>query len=706
MEINIYLNNVNSFSDFYQILANIDNKIEKGRLFEQFAYLYFVYFNRFDEYCMYKDVSPDFKSCLKLPSRDKGIDGIGRKDDKYFAVQVKFTQDSTLCVSKLSTFYATIHNKPLIDIIFTSAKTISKDIDYIECVDYTILERKCNPQFWDKIREISKQKITPIQITIIPRRPFKFQQQILDYMYQYFEQNKNGKLICTCGSGKTLISFWFFVHYKFNKVCIFIYGQSLLSQFYDEWETELIANKLDYELLPICSDFPNRLKNTTDKSKIKSFMQNDKIIVFSTYDSSYLLVDEKFDLIIYDEAHHTTGNENKSYCKSMEVASTKKLFMTATEVNFKNSIYSMDNLSQYGKLIYRYTIKQAIIDDNLCDYKIICIYINKIEDRDYLTAYLIKKCFESLDINHMIVYCESIEHSNKLKNITDIDVDKFVVNSKTCVSDRKNHIKRFKESDKAIFYNCHILGEGIDLPICDSVCFARNMSSEVEIIQSIGRCLRKHKNKKIGYIIIPYIVESNVFEEDKSFEKLRRILKAIYNEDDTIKQKLEFKNFKELSMTRKLDFKETQNDEYEIDFDVLKDLLLKEYDKDGSEIDPNRKKIIDENKNRYIKGQMLIDTKEKAEDFLKFKLENKNENWVKWCLGTLLYDKIKQKYYLTLDEFIRACEKLNISDITTYKQKCFNDKKLIPFEYYENNYYDNNNTFFNFLFKHNNDNMI
>ncbi|MEM3858016.1 MAG: DEAD/DEAH box helicase family protein [Candidatus Micrarchaeaceae archaeon] len=706
MEINLYLNNVNSFSDFYQKMVEIDDNNQKGRIFEQFACLYFTYFNRFDEYCMYKDVSLEFKKCLKLPFRDKGIDAIGRKDDKYFAIQVKFIKDKTLYVNKLSTFYALNYSRPLYPIIFTSAKNIDKGLIYIERVDYTILSQKCNAQFWDKIREISREKITPKKITIIPRSPFKFQQQILDYMYQYFDNNNKGKLICACGSGKTLISFWFFAHYKFNKVCIFIYGQSLLSQFYNEWETELIANNLDYELLPVCSDFPNRLKNTTDKSKIKSFMQNNRLIVFSTYDSSHLLVDEKFDLIIYDEAHHTTGNENKSYCDSMEVEATKKLFMTATEVNFKNSIYSMDNKLQYGKLIYRYTIKQAIIDDNLCDYRIICIYVNKVEDRDYLTAYLIKECFEMLNINHMIVYCENIKHSYKLKNITDIDATKFVINSNTYVRERNEHMDKFRESEKAILYNCHILGEGIDLPICDSVCFARNMSSEVEIIQSIGRCLRKYKDKKIGYIIIPYIVDKDVFEEDNSFEKLRHMLKAIYNEDDTIKQKLVFKDFKELSSTKKLDFKETQNDEYEIDFDILKDLLLKEFDKDGSEIDPNRKKIIDENKNRYIKGQMLIDTKEKAEDFLKFKLENKNENWVKWCLGTLLYDKIKQKYYLTLDEFIRACEKLNISDITTYKQKYFNDKKLIPFEYYENNYYDNNNTFFNFLFKHNNDNMI
>ncbi|MCW1309481.1 MAG: hypothetical protein QXP04_02210, partial [Candidatus Nanoarchaeia archaeon] len=48
------------------------------------------------------------------------------KDDKYFAIQVKFIKDKTLYVNKLSTFYALNYSRPLYPIIFTSAKNIDK----------------------------------------------------------------------------------------------------------------------------------------------------------------------------------------------------------------------------------------------------------------------------------------------------------------------------------------------------------------------------------------------------------------------------------------------------------------------------------------------------------------------------------------------------------------------------------------------------
>ena len=66
------------------------------------------------------------------------------------------------------------------------------------------------------------------------------------------------------------------------------------------------------------------------------------------------------------------------------------------------------------------------------------------------------------------------------------------------------------------------LGEGIDLPIADVCCFARTKTSEISIVQCIGRILRKHPMKKMAHVIIPMQFSGNII--DNNFLKFLRKL--------------------------------------------------------------------------------------------------------------------------------------------------------------------------------------
>lgn len=66
--------------------------------------------------------------------------------------------------------------------------------------------------------------------------------------------------------------------------------------------------------------------------------------------------------------------------------------------------------------------------------------------------------------------------------------------------------------------NARCLSEGVDVPSLDAVVFVSPKNSQVDVVQSVGRVMRRSKGKKYGYIIIPVVVPENV-EGEKVLEK-------------------------------------------------------------------------------------------------------------------------------------------------------------------------------------------
>src|SRR5699024_2383935 len=85
--------------------------------------------------------------------------------------------------------------------------------------------------------------------------------------------------------------------------------------------------------------------------------------------------------------------------------------------------------------------------------------------------------------------------------------------------------------------NVRCLSEGVDVPTLDSVLFLSARNSQVDVVQSVGRVMRKAPGKKYGYIIIPVVVPSDV-EADKALDDNERykvvwtVLNALRAHDD------------------------------------------------------------------------------------------------------------------------------------------------------------------------------
>lgn len=88
-----------------------------------------------------------------------------------------------------------------------------------------------------------------------------------------------------------------------------------------------------------------------------------------------------------------------------------------------------------------------------------------------------------------------------------------------------------------VLTNARCLSEGVDVPSLDAVLFLSARNSQVDVVQSVGRVMRKADNKKYGYIIIPVVIPSNI-EADKALDDNKRyavvwtVLNALRAHDD------------------------------------------------------------------------------------------------------------------------------------------------------------------------------
>ena len=88
-----------------------------------------------------------------------------------------------------------------------------------------------------------------------------------------------------------------------------------------------------------------------------------------------------------------------------------------------------------------------------------------------------------------------------------------------------------------ILSNARCLSEGVDVPALDAVFFMAARKSPVEIVQAVGRVMRKSEGKKYGYIVLPVAIPPGVAPEkalndNKRFGTVWGVLRALRSHDD------------------------------------------------------------------------------------------------------------------------------------------------------------------------------
>ena len=98
------------------------------------------------------------------------------------------------------------------------------------------------------------------------------------------------------------------------------------------------------------------------------------------------------------------------------------------------------------------------------------------------------------------------------------------------------------EEDRALRVICNVklFTEGVDVPNLNAVAFMDPRDSQVDVVQAVGRVMRKAPDKTLGYIVIPVIVEpgQNVAEalqnSQEGYRTVGRVLRALQAHDERL----------------------------------------------------------------------------------------------------------------------------------------------------------------------------
>ena len=94
-----------------------------------------------------------------------------------------------------------------------------------------------------------------------------------------------------------------------------------------------------------------------------------------------------------------------------------------------------------------------------------------------------------------------------------------------------------EQGECRILTNARCLSEGVDVPSLDAVMFLNPRNSQVDVVQSVGRVMRRAKDKDYGYIILPVGIPSGVapeaaLKDSKKYKVIWSVLNALRSHDD------------------------------------------------------------------------------------------------------------------------------------------------------------------------------
>ncbi|UNE54984.1 DEAD/DEAH box helicase [Bartonella machadoae] len=278
----------------------------------------------------------------------------------------------------------------------------------------------------------------------------------------------------------------------------------------------------------------------------------------------------------------------------------KRLYMTATPKIFTDRLKrkadlsdtvlaSMDDETLYGKQLYHYTFAEALEHKLLSPCKVIILVVNETEvsksiqrlitDKNYelILDYRTKihGCYRALtkmdlkidlgdDPNPMrraLAFCKDIKTSKRIckrfnskkmkenllalheshKETPPLDCTFAHIDGTVSAKDRNKLLDWLKEDTGEntcrVLSNVRCLSEGVDVPALDAILFLHPRKSQIEIIQAIGRVMRRAEGKKRGYIILPVGIPAGIppvkaLENNPKYDVIWQVINALRAHDD------------------------------------------------------------------------------------------------------------------------------------------------------------------------------
>ena len=375
----------------------------------------------------------------------------------------------------------------------------------------------------------------------------------------------------------------------------------LLQQTLREWSQHTSwGSRFSY--LCVCSDrtvgLPNDsinidksdvgFKVDTDPELVRAFLEretDDIKVIFSTYQSTKVVAEgaaglPAIDLAIFDEAHKTTGRAGGMFSYALDdekVRINKRLFLTATprhidirkrdkEGDFR--VQSMDDETLYGPRAHTLSFGAAANKGIICQYKVIISLIDKqmvddfsrnngitLVEGDEIGARWVSnlvaldQAVKKVDASKIITFHSRVSNAQEFATNEPRGIAYYLdgydvrhVNGKQNSAARSDAIQAFAAAPHGVITNARCLTEGVDIPAVDMVAFIDPRQSRVDIVQAIGRAMRKPRGattKTVGYVLVPLFagVDGDGLEEaikSEKFDAIADVLNALQEHDEEL----------------------------------------------------------------------------------------------------------------------------------------------------------------------------
>ena len=296
--------------------------------------------------------------------------------------------------------------------------------------------------------------------------------------------------------------------------------------------------------------------------------------------------------------------------RSAEFPARTRLYMTATprvfamgegQKNAKWDVHTMDDETTFGAECYRLSYRQAVEEGYISDYRIIAVMVpgsghtladrrareaeraKKGKDTGATTSLNVRKLAYAMAIGGMvpdpkgdgqlpirasIAFCNRIDRSRDMAEeiagtpvkewlgtlapSEDVKVKHYRVehrDSGDSAAKREEALQGLRNATPKQPYgvsNVGIFGEGIDTPELNAVAFIEPRKSPVDVIQAVGRVMRRSRAKDVGYVIVPLSIPPGqnaeawleACKDTEGWKELGQILNALRAHDGRIEREL------------------------------------------------------------------------------------------------------------------------------------------------------------------------
>ena len=173
-------------------------------------------------------------------------------------------------------------------------------------------------------------------------------------------------------------------------------------------------------------------------------------------------------------------------------------------------------------------------DETLRPLKRVIAFTNRIDESKALKTYwnqIIEDALEKLP--------EEEHPTNFLCETEHVDGTVHALNRKVRLDWLKNENNDDSEDDGVcrILSNARCLSEGIDVPALDAVIFYKPRKSHIDVVQAVGRVMRKTPGKQFGYVILPVAIPDDkdpaaALNDNERFSNVWSVLNALRSHDD------------------------------------------------------------------------------------------------------------------------------------------------------------------------------